>query len=196
MNVVRTSSLALVLIVALLAIGLGTAMAQQQPAAAAAAPQPVAINIGIIDDQQIIQNSKAGKALQAELNRQYSTFKTEISQQETALRDQAQQLQQQQASLSADAFQKKRQELDQQVEQYRKNAQNRKDQLDRASAAGLKQLRDALAKVAAEIASARGMSLVLFRSSVALSAPAFDITPDVLKRFDQALPSVSLPKAN
>jgi outer membrane protein len=194
MNVVRTSSLALVLIAALLPIGLASAVAQQQPAAAA--PQPVAINIGIIDDQQIIQNSKAGKALQAELNRQYSTFKTEISQQETALRNQAQELQQQQASLSADAFQKKRQELDQQVEQYRKNAQNRKDQLDRASAAGLKQLRDALAKVAAEIASARGMSLVLFRSSVALSAPAFDITPDVLKRFDQALPAVSLPKAN
>ena len=194
MKVVRTSSLELVLAAALLIICPGAALAQQQPAAAAA--QPAVVIIGIIDDQAIIQNSKAGKALEAELNKQYTSFKTEISEQEAALRNQAQQLQQQQASLSADAFQKKRQELDQQVEQYRRNAQNRKDQLDRASAAGLKQLRDALAKVAAEIASARGMSLVLFRSSVALSAPTFDITPDVLKRFDQALPSVSLPKAN
>ena len=178
---------------ALMTAGVTAAIAQQ-PAAAAGQPAPIVI--GIIDDQAVMQSSKAGKALQADLNKQYAAFKAEISQQETALRNQAQQLQQQQASLSAEAFQKKRQELDQQVELYRKNAQNHKDQLDRASAAGLKQLRDALGKVAAEIASARGMSLVLFRSSVALSAPTFDITPDVLKRFDQTLPTVSLPKAN
>ena len=170
------------------------ANAQQQPAAPA--EQPGAVVIGIIDDQAVMQNSKAGKALQAELSKQYAAYKAEITQQETELRNQVQQLQQQQATLAADAFQKRRQELDQQVEQYRKNAQNRKEQLDRAQAAGVKQLRDALGKVAAEIASARGMSLVLFRSSVALSSPAFDITPDVLTRFDQQLPAVSLPKAN
>jgi Skp family chaperone for outer membrane proteins len=194
MKVVRISSFAAVLAAALMTAGVAAAIAQQQPAAAAAQPAPIVI--GIIDDQAVMQNSKAGKALQTDLGKQYAAFKAEISQQETALRNQAQQLQQQQASLSAEAFQKKRQELDQQVELYRKNAQNHKDQLDRASAAGLKQLRDALGKVAAEIASARGMSLVLFRSSVALSAPTFDITPDVLKRFDQALPAVSLPKSN
>ena len=194
MKVVRISSLAAVLAATLMTTGLATAIAQQQPAAAAG--QPGAIIIGIIDDQAVMQNSKAGKALQADLGKQYAAFKSEISQQETTLRNQAQQLQQQQASLSAEAFQKKRQDLDQQVEQYRKNAQNRKDQLDRAQAAGLKQLRDAFGKVAAEIASARGMSLVLFRSSVVLSSAAFDITPDVLKRFDQTLPTVSLPKAN
>jgi outer membrane protein len=184
-------------------IGIDMARAQQQPAApdpaaapAAPAAQPGAVIIGIIDDQAVMQNSKAGKALQAELGKQYAAYKSEIAQQETELRNQVQQLQQQQATLSADAFQKRRQDLDQQVEQYRKNAQNRKDQLDRAQAAGVKQMREALGKVAAEIASARGMSLVLFRSSVALSSPAFDITPDVLKRFDQQLPAVSLPKAN
>ncbi len=143
-----------------------------------------------------MQNSKAGKALTADLNKQYTAFKAEIGQQETTLRNQAEQLQQQQASLSPEAFQKKRQELDQQVEQYRKNAQNRKDQLDRAQAAGLKQLRDVFGRVAAEEAKARGMSLVLYRSSVAVWTAAVDITPDVQKRFDQTLPTVTLPKAN
>jgi len=194
MKVVRISSLAIMLATALMTAGVTAAIAQQQPAAAAAQPAPIVI--GIIDDQVVMQNSKAGKALQADLNKQYTAFKAEIGQQETALRNQAEQLQQQQASLAPEVFQKKKQELDQQVEQYRKNAQNRKDQLDRAQAAGLKQLRDAFGKVAAEVANARGMNLVLFRSSVALSTAAFDITPDVLKRFDQALPAVTLPKAN
>jgi len=180
MKAVRTSSLAAALAVLLTAAGVVTAVAQQQPAAAAAA-QPGGIIIGIVDDQTVIQNSKAGKALQENLNKQYTAFKAE-------------QLQQQQASLSPEAYQKKRQELDQQVEQYRKNAQNRKDQLDRAQAAGLKQLRDVFGKVAAEVANARGMSLVLFRSSVAVWTAAVDITPDVQKRFDQALPTVTLPK--
>jgi Skp family chaperone for outer membrane proteins len=193
MKAVRTSSFAAALAVLLTAAGVVTALAQQQPAAAAAA-QPGGMIIGIVDDQTVIQNSKAGKALQENLNKQYTTFKAEIGQQETALRNQAEQLQQQQASLSPEAYQKKRQELDQQVEQYRKNAQNRKDQLDRAQAAGLKQLRDAFGKVAADEAKARGMSLVLFRSSVAVWTAAVDITPDVQKRFDQALPTVTLPK--
>jgi len=194
MRAIRTSTLTAALAAVLMAAGVVTATAQQQPAAAAA--PPAGLVIGIIDDQVVMQNSKAGKALQADLNKQYTAFKAEIGQQETALRNQAEQLQQQQASLAPEVFQKKKQELDQQVEQYRKNAQNRKDQLDRAQAAGLKQLRDAFGKVAAEVANARGMNLVLFRSSVALSTAAFDITPDVLKRFDQALPAVTLPKAN
>ena len=193
MNVVRASSIAAALAVLLTAAGVVTALAQQQPAAAAAPPGGI---IGIVDDQAVIQNSKAGKALQADLNKQYTTFKAEIGQQETALRNQAEQLQQQQATLAPEVFQKKRQELDQQVEQYRKNAQNKKDQLDRAQAAGLKQLRDIFGKVAAEVANARGMSLVLYRSSVAVWTAAVDITPDVQKRFDQALPAVTLPKAN
>ena len=194
MKAVRSSSLAAALAVVLTAAGVATALAQQQPAAAAA--QPGGIIIGIIDDQAVMQNSKAGKALQENLNKQYTAFKAEIGQQETALRNQAEQLQQQQASLAPEVFQKKRQDLDQQVEQYRKNAQNKKDQLDRAQAAGLKQLRDAFGKVAAEVANARGMSLVLYRSSVAVWTAAVDITPDVQKRFDQALPAVTLPKAN
>jgi Skp family chaperone for outer membrane proteins len=194
MRAVRTSSLAAALAVVLTGAGVVTAVAQQQPAAAAAPSG--GIIIGIIDDQAVMQNSKAGKALQDNLNKQYTAFKAEIGQQETALRSQSEQLQQQQASLSPEDYQKKRQELDQQVEQYRKNAQNRKDQLDRAQAAGLKQLRDAFGKVAAEVAKARGMSLVLFRSSVAVWTAAVDITPDVQKRFDQALPTVTLPKAN
>src|SRR5262249_3163242 len=176
MKAVRTSSLAAALAVLLTAAGVVTALAQQQPAAAAAPAG--GIIIGIVDDQMVIQNSKAGKALQDNLNKSYAAFKAEITQQETALRNQAEQLQQQQASLSPEAFQKKRQELDQQVEQYRKNAQNRKDQLDRAQAAGLKQLRDVFGKAAADEAKARGMSLVLFRSSVAVWTAAVDITPD------------------
>jgi outer membrane protein len=168
----------------------GQAAAQQQPAA------PSGGVIGIIDDQAVIQNSKAGKALQADLNKQYAAFKAEIGQQEATLRSQEQQLQQQQSAMATDVFEKKRQEFAQQVEQYRKNAQIRKDQLDRASATGLRQLRETLAKVTAEIASARGMSLVLLRSSVLLSSANVDITPDVLKRFDQTMPTVSLPKAN
>jgi outer membrane protein len=194
MRAVRTSSLAAALAVLLTAAGVVTALAQQQPAAAAAPAG--GIIIGIVDDQAVMQNSKAGKALQADLNKQYNASKAEIGQQETSLRNQAEQLQQQQASLSPEVFQKKRQELDQQVEQYRKNAQNRKDQLDRAQAAGLKQLRDVFGKVAADVANSRGMSLVLYRSSVAVWTAAVDITPEVQKRFDQALPTVTLPKAN
>jgi len=169
------------------------AIAQQQPAAAAA-PQPIPVVVGILDEQEIMRSSKAGKALKAELDKQNAAFRAEIAQQESTLRAAAEQLQAQQASLSPEAFQKKRQELDAQVETYRKNAQARKDQLDRAFAAGVKQMRDALGKVASEIAQARGMTLVLDRSQVVLSHNGFDITAEALKRFDQRLPSVSLPK--
>ena len=69
MKVARTSSLALVLAAALLMVGFAAAKAQQQPAAA-----PGAIVIGIIDDQAVMQNSKAGKALQAEPFRGLTRF--------------------------------------------------------------------------------------------------------------------------
>jgi Skp family chaperone for outer membrane proteins len=180
MSLVRVK-LALVGLVLVLALVGPSAMAQQ------------AAVIGVVDDQAILLQTKAGKAFQAEVKRQRAAFQNEVQSQDNVLRQAAQQLQAQQQSLTPEAFQKKRQDLDQQAQQARANLQSRQDAVGRSIANGERQMRDTLVKVASEIAAAKGLTLVLLRSQgVVYVNPAYDFTKDAIVRFDQKLPTLSL----
>jgi Skp family chaperone for outer membrane proteins len=179
MSLVRLKIVLAGLVLGLAMVG-HAALAQQAPV------------IGVLDDQAIFLQTKAGKAFQAEVKRQRTAFQTEVQNQENALRQAAQQLQSQQQSLTPEAFQKRRQELDQQQQQARVTLQNRQDAMNRSLANAERQMRDTLIKVANEIAQAKGLTIVLLRSQVVMFSPAYDITKDAVTRFDQKLPTLSV----
>jgi Skp family chaperone for outer membrane proteins len=178
MSLVRLKLLLVGLVMGLAIVG-HAASAQQAP------------SIGILDDQAIFQQTKAGKQFQDQVKRQRAAFQNDVQAQENALRNAAQQLQAQAQSLTPEALQKKRQDLDKQASDARASLAKKQDAMNRSLANAEQQIRNTVFAVAADIAMSKGLTLVLLRSQVVYFNPAFDITKEAVSRFDQKLPALS-----
>lgn len=169
-----------------------TALAFTLSTAPRSAAQEVPLVVAVLDVQQVLRESSAAKAIQAELDRQRETYQAELAQQENELRVADQQLAADRPSLSQEAFMERREAIEDQVARLRRNIETRKDQLEAMFGRGMTQVRQALLEVAAEVARERGATLVLSKSQVVLASNAFDITDEVMQKLNAKLPEVSL----
>lgn len=163
---------------------------------AAAQAAPSANNpplvLAVLDIQQIMQSSKAAKALKAAMDKQTAAYQAELAQQENALRNAEQQLMQQRAALPADQFEQKHNALAQKEDALRQTSDKRRQQLQEMYYGGITQIEQVLRQVTAEIAKARGITLVVTKSSVLLNATSYEITAEALQKVDARLPTVKL----
>jgi Skp family chaperone for outer membrane proteins len=148
--------------------------------------------IAILDVERILRDSKAAATLRAEIDKQRQTHQTSLREQENALRRTAdQELARQRAVLSAEAFAAKRKELQEQANNLQQEFVTRQKEMEELFGRGIRQVRQALAEVAKEIADERGINLILLKATIVLASRELDITEDALQRLDQRLPSVN-----
>lgn len=152
--------------------------------------------IAVVDMQQILQESAAAKDIQRQLDAQRDTYQGEISAQEEKLRAAEQELARQRSILSQEAFLQRRREFEQQVAEVQRNVQARKRLLDQAFADSMKQVRDNLLQIVADVAAENGATLVLAKQQVVIVEKSLDMTEAVMKRLNEKLPNVavSIPK--
>ena len=174
-----------------LVIAAGTAGIAQTVPAAPVAAQPVVM--GVIDIQYILTNAKAAKGVKAALEKQAAAYQAELAQQENAIRSADQQLQQQRATLSQQDFDAKKAALGQQVEALRQKAAARNKQLQQMENGAMTQVEQALLQTTADIAKARGLTMVLNKAMVVLNVQSYDITKEALQKLDAKIASVKLP---
>jgi len=174
-----------------LVIAAGTAGIAQTVPAAPVAAQPVVM--GVIDIQYILTNAKAAKGVKAALEKQAAAYQAELAQQENAIRSADQQLQQQRATLSQQDFDAKKAALGQQVEALRQKAAARNKQLQQMENGAMSQVEQALLQTTADIAKARGLTMVLNKAMVVLNVQSYDITKEALQKLDAKIASVKLP---
>src|SRR5436309_3269246 len=86
----------------------------------------------VVDARHVMIDSKAGKAIQAQMQTQFGSYQKNISQQEQELVAAQQELQRQQTILSQDAFAAKAKEFDQRIADARRKAQEAQGELARA----------------------------------------------------------------
>jgi outer membrane protein len=165
---------------------IATAVAQSQPG----------VVMGIIDFDLIMKESKAGKFVKSQYDKQMSSFNAALEQKRKAFKDQVQKLSAQKSTLSDDEFKKKVGELDAQGKATEKSIVKTKQALDANLNKAVGQIRSALVEIVADIAKKRGFTLVLNKSQVMLSADAYDFTDESMKALDAKLPSVKLTGAN
>ena len=156
-----------------------------------ATPQPVVM--GVMDVQFVLTNAKASKGVHAALEKQVAAYQAELAQQENAIRAADQQLQQQRAALSPKDYEAKRAELGQKVEALRQKAASRNKQLQQMENGAMTQVEQALLQTTADIAKARGLTMVLNKAMVVLNVTSYDITKEALQNLDVRLSSVKLP---
>lgn len=148
--------------------------------------------IAVVDMQVVMRETIAAKSIRDQIERQRQTYQTDITKRENELRAQEQELGRQRTLLSADAFAERRRGFETQVGDFQKQLNARKRQLEQAYADNMKQVETALARILEQLASERGLSVILPKQATLLSANALDITRDVQTRIDRDIPRVTV----
>jgi outer membrane protein len=172
-----------------LAPGIGhvtSAIAQSQPE----------LVVGVVNFDLIMKESKAGKSVKSQYDKQRSAFNADLKQKRKAFEDQKQKLGAQKSTLSDDQFKKKVGELDAQGKAIEKSLAQTKQALDSNLNKAVGQIRSALLEIIADISKKRALTLVLDKSYVILVADAYDFTDECMKGLDAKLLSVKLTGAN
>jgi Skp family chaperone for outer membrane proteins len=148
--------------------------------------------IAAIDVQRIYRESAAAKALRQQLDKRRAAEQDQLRAREKALFEADKELRRQRTILSSQIFSQKNQDLAKQVAALNRDVQNHnktlKDLLDR----GISKVQKSLIDVVSEIATERGLDLVITAGSVVLQNPQLDITEEAMARLNDRLPTVPL----
>jgi Skp family chaperone for outer membrane proteins len=165
------------------------------PAASQPAASQIPIVLGILDTQALIFESTAGKGIIAQANAVAKGYDDDFQKKEGALRNQAIQveaLSNANPPISQAELETRRKALGQQDQLVRQQADKNKQALDDRVAKARQAILTVAEKIVQDIAKARGLTLILNQSSIALSPPAWNITNDAMQRLNKALPAVKL----
>lgn len=173
--------------VAVLLTGGAPAQAQAQ------SPAPVIL---IVDLQQILQDAKAAKGVQAVINQEYTSYTKEVSQQEDELQKARGDLERQRTILAPDAFNTRARDLQQRYDALGQVVQGRRQSLQQSLNEAMGKVKNAALEVIADLVKERKANLVIEKQAVVFEPEGMDVTADAIARLDQKLASVpvNLPK--
>jgi len=160
------------------------------PAGAASAVQTP--RIIVIDRQQLLQRSAAGKDIFTQTQTLSKQLETQLRTEETALQSEAVQLQQQLAILAADVRAQREKDFSAKQQAFQGRVQQRQAQIQASFNQAARQVEVALDPILQAIMRERGANMVLDRSAVIVATSDVDVTPLALQRLDRALPRVKV----
>jgi outer membrane protein len=162
------------------------------PAHAADQPlvQPVAVLV--VDTQRVLQESKAGKMIQSQMQQQVSTYQKSLAKQDQDLAATQQDLQRQQSMLAQDAFAAKVKEFEQRVADASRRAQEAQQNLAESRNEAVDKVQTVMQQVIEGLTKERGANLILNRGAVVMFDLRMDVSDEVIKRLDEKLPAVTV----
>ncbi len=166
----------------------GPAFAADPAPAQATAPSGVLV----VDIKRLLDESTASVNSQKKVEARRSAFQTEIADKEKTIRDAADNLQQQRGKIDATAYAAKEDQLRQQFRDVEQYVQDRRRVLELATANAMNRVRDAMMRIATDIAHKRGAQAVLSKQQVMWSENSIDITDQVLQRLNTELPDIDV----
>lgn len=171
------------------AIGFPFAAGAQQ-----AAPQSSAV-IAVLDVDQVIHDSQAGKSVMGQAEKYQQTFVQENTKEEGDLRTAQQDLanEQQKKVMSQEAFSERVKEFETKVGEYKARSFAREKAFQKSYNAAMSLLQKGMLESAQEVAQSHAFTMVLPRTQVILFDDKMNITKDVIVAMDKKLPHVDFP---
>jgi outer membrane protein len=174
---------------AMLAAGAAIAGA---PAHGADQPTVQPVVVLVVDMQRVLQESKAGKMIQSQMQQQVSSYQKSLAKQDQDLAATQQDLQRQQSILAQDAFALKVKEFEQRVADASKRAQEAQQNLSESRNEAVGKVDAAMLQVIDGLAKERGANLILNRNAVVMFDGRMDVSDEIIKRLDEKLPAVTV----
>jgi Skp family chaperone for outer membrane proteins len=174
---------------ALLAIALALTAAIL-PAAARAQSKTVAV----VDVKEVLDRSLAARSIKKQLSVFARGLSDDAKKMGADLRKEEQELANKRAILAPERFTELRRELARKAQNGRRELAEKKKAIDRSANEAMEKVENVFRGIAAEIVEQRKLDLLLRKSAVIHSSGSVDVTAEVLKKLDQRLPSVQVPK--
>ncbi|API58822.1 hypothetical protein BSL82_05470 [Tardibacter chloracetimidivorans] len=170
-----------------------TALAVSLPVATPAFAQAAQAQIVIVDMEEVISTSSAGKGAQAVLQGQANSLQARVKtltegfqKEEEALRTGFQN-----KTLTQQAAEAKAKDIEGRKQSAQAEISGRQRTLQASQAHVLKQIDDAAQPIITAIMREKGANIALARGATIQAANSLDITAEVVKRLNAAKPSVS-----
>ncbi len=191
---------------ALLCCAAALACAQPQPAQTPAAvpsprqalPGPAAAKIAIINIQTAILNSKDGQKAAADVQAKFNPRKTELDKKRSEVDALQDQLRKGSATMSDEGKARLQREIDSGTKDLNRRSQDLNDDLEQEQGRIMQDLGAKMMKIVEEYATQNGYSVVLDVSNpqtdVLWAAASTNITPDIVRLYDQAHPGMEAAK--
>ncbi|MDA0231588.1 MAG: OmpH family outer membrane protein [Proteobacteria bacterium] len=160
------------------------------PVAKAQNTEPVII--AVVELQAIMSDAAAAKSVKAQIEGKRTQYQVEITSEEARLRELEQELARQRSVLSPEAYAARRREFEGDVAAVQRIVVDRRRELDQAYAGGVRQLQVELSNIIAEIATERGITLVIPEVQTLFVDKSLRISREVLRRLDERLPDLTL----
>jgi Skp family chaperone for outer membrane proteins len=155
-------------------------------------PPPAPI-IGVIGVPDVLQASVAAQAVNKEIQKRRADLTADAQKEQDLWRRTQAVLADPRAHFSPDELRAREQALQNRIASAQLAFRNREARIQAAAQVALGQIERTLIAVIRQVATSRGMNLVLHRAQVALNMNDFDITDEVTKQLNQVLPSVTVP---
>jgi Skp family chaperone for outer membrane proteins len=154
--------------------------------------------IAIIDFQKITRNSKASATIRKQIADQYANYQSEIQRLQSDLEIERLLIQEKQKKISRKKFDALSKVYRNKAEKMQKLVDDRKQHLDQMYANGMRQVELELTSVIKNIASERGIDLILNKArgngNVIYANPEIEITKESQLRLNKRLPGLNLAK--
>jgi Skp family chaperone for outer membrane proteins len=167
---------------------------QQQPAQRPAAGQrPPAPVIAIVDIPEVQRLSAAFNQVREEIERRRAKLNDDLQREQGRWREEQQALAGARATLPPETLRERERVLQDRISDAQRIFRDRQRAIEGATQVGLQQIEQALGAVIRQVASSRGVNLVLPRPLIIYNEPGFDITDEVSAQMNRVLRTVNLP---
>jgi Skp family chaperone for outer membrane proteins len=164
--------------------------AGQQPQAGQRPPAPV---IAIVDIPEVQRLSAAFSQVREEIERRRAKLNEDLQREQARWREEQQSLAAARATLPPEQLRQRERDLQERITDAQRIFRDRNRAIDAAAQQGLQQIEQALGAVIRQVASSRGVNLVLPRPLIIYNEPGFDITAEVSAQMNRVLRTVTLP---
>lgn len=148
--------------------------------------------IAVVDVQRVLNDSKAAKSVQDQLQKKREAYQKELASQEKELKALQDSVVGASDSLSKEEVQQKRAEFEKKLLKMRNLVKKRRGALELAAANALEDLRNEVVKVVAELAQEQSYTMVITRQNVILAEKELEITDEVMKRLNKKVKTLKL----
>jgi len=150
-------------------------------------------NQALIDNDFILKNALVFKDIRGQLRKYESVYRDAIKKEEKELRRADEELARQRTILSPEAFNDKRKQFQERLIGLQKKVQRSKQVIAKTQNEAIRKVEKKVNGIIAAYAKEKNIVIIFRKNLLVFAHGALDISKDILKRLDKAMPSLKVP---
>ena len=149
-------------------------------------------SIAIVDLNLILSDSKSAKSATKQFEKIQKVMEDEIVESDKKMLEERNKLIEQQSVIAPEAFEIKAKDYEKKLQNHQVNKQKKLRKLEGVLQKVRNEILESVKPILEDISKELGITVILEKNSVLLSANNMDITEDVIKRLNKKLPKVKV----